>query len=100
MNYLGAMNSSLALLAWLRLYNLIWPSKIFSTGSVEGDTPLDVMSLLVLGTANVSQAFMNFWTGFRNDRWIMGKGFDLITVLDALFMLLDWAVVVRKISSA
>ncbi|KAH7162020.1 hypothetical protein B0J13DRAFT_579897 [Dactylonectria estremocensis] len=99
MGYLGVMNSSLALLAFVRLFNLMWPSKYFSTGSAEGDAPLDTMALLVLGLANFSQAFMNFSTGLRANRWIMGKGLDRITVLDLLFTVLDWAAVIGNMSS-
>jgi hypothetical protein len=99
MAYLGSINTSMALLALLRLYTIIKPTKALSTGSVKGDVPLDVMALLVLGLANFSQAFMNFSLGWRTDRWIMGKGFDRITVLDALFTVLDWSAALVKITS-
>lgn len=100
MAYLGAINTSMALLAIIRLYAIIRPSKAFSTGSVQGDTPLDVTALVVLGLANFSQAYMNFSTALRSDRWIIGKGLDRITVLDALFTILDWATAVGLVSSA
>lgn len=100
LSYLGAINTSMALLAILRLYNLIWPSRPFSTGSVKGDIPLDVLALTVLGLANFSQAFMNFSTGLRTDRWIVGKGLDRITVLDAVFTVLDWTAAVGKMAVA
>lgn len=96
MAYLGAMNTSLAALAILRLYSIIRPSRALSSGTVKGDIPLDVLALLVLGLANFSQAFMNFATGLRTDRWIMGKGLDRITVLDAVFTILDWAAAIGK----
>ncbi|KAF4472625.1 hypothetical protein FALBO_492 [Fusarium albosuccineum] len=98
MSYLGSINSSMALLAILRLYNIIRPSKALSTGSVKGDIPLDVMALLVLGLANFSQAFVNFSLGLRQNRWIMGKGLDRITILDALFTVLDWSAAIGKIA--
>lgn len=88
--YLGAMNTSLAALALLRLYAMVRGSKIFSSGTTRGDVPLDVLALSVLGLANCSQAWMNFRTALTNDRWIMGKGLDRITVLDAVFTVLDW----------
>ncbi|KAF5012500.1 hypothetical protein FDECE_1453 [Fusarium decemcellulare] len=98
MSYLGSINSSMALLAILRLYAIIRPSKALSTGSVNGDIPLDVTALLVLGLANFSQAFVNFSLGLRQNRWIMGKGLDRITILDALFTVLDWSAAIGKIA--
>jgi hypothetical protein len=98
MAYLGAINTSMALLATIRLYAIIRPSKAFSTGSMRGDIPLDVTALVVLGLANFSQAYMNFFTATQNDRWIMGKGLDRITVLDFMFTVLDWTTAVRLIS--
>ena len=90
MAYLGGMNTALAALAGLRLYSLFKPSPLLSTGSTKGDIPLDFLALVVLGIGNFSQAFCNFTIGARTDRWIMGKGFDRITVLDAVFTVLDW----------
>lgn len=93
MAYLGSINTSMALLALLRLYATVWrspSSRLLSTGSKSGDIPLDVTALLVLGLANCSQAVMNFALGMRTQRWIMGKGLDRITVLDAVFTVLDW----------
>lgn len=98
MSYLGSINTSLAFLACIRIYALIRPSKFLSTGSIEGDTSLDVTALLVLGLGNFSQAFVNFWLGYHTERWIMGKGFDRITVLDALLTVLDWAAAIGKMS--
>lgn len=97
--YLGAMNTSLAALALLRLYAMVRGSKLLSTGSAKGDVPLDVLALSVLGLANCSQAWMNFRTALTNDRWIMGKGFDRITVLDAVFTVLDWAAACGRASA-
>lgn len=99
MAYLGSMNTSMALLALLRLYTIVKPSKALSTGTAKGDIPLDVTALLVLGLANFSQAFVNFALGLRSNRWIMGKGFDRITVLDAVFTVLDWTAAVGKINA-
>jgi hypothetical protein len=65
---------------------------------MRGDIPLDVTALVVLGLANFSQAYMNFFTATQNDRWIMGKGLDRITVLDFMFTVLDWTTAVRLIS--
>jgi hypothetical protein len=100
MAYLGAINTSMALLAVIRLYAIIRPSKAFSTGSAQGDIPLDITALVVLGLANFSQAYMNFSTALRSDRWIMGRGLDRITILDALFTVLDWAAAIGLVSSA
>jgi hypothetical protein len=100
MAYLGAINTSMALLAIIRLYAIIRPSKAFSTGSVQGDIPLDVTALVVLGLANFSQACMNFSTALQSNRWIMGKGLDRITVFDTLFTVLDWAAAIGIVSSA
>jgi hypothetical protein len=100
MAYLGAINSSMALLALVRFWAIVRPSKVFSTGSARGDIPLDVTALVVLGLANFSQAFMNFGTALRSERWIMGRGWDRITVLDAVFTVLDWAAAVGVVASA
>ena len=93
MAYLGGMNSSLALLAYLRLYALFFRNRgkslLLSTGSKAGDIPLDVVALSVLCLANFSQAFLNFTVGRKGGRWITGKGLDAITLLDALFTVLD-----------
>lgn len=88
MAYLGGINSSLAVLAGLRLFGVL-PGKSVSTprSLLSG---LDVVALTVLGAANASQAFLNFTVGAQNDRWICGHGFDRITVLDALFTVVDW----------
>jgi hypothetical protein len=98
MAYLGAINTPMVLLALLRLVTIFKPIKGLSNGSIEDDIPLDVMALFVLGMANFSQAYMNFWSGWRTDRWIMGKGLDRITVLDALFTILDWSAAIKKLS--
>lgn len=97
MAYLGFMNTSLAALSLLRLYALFRPSTRLSTGSVQGDVPLDVMALLVLGVANCSQAWGNFSTAWSGERWIMGRGLDRITVLDALFTVLTFVAAVGKL---
>jgi hypothetical protein len=99
MALLGGINSSLALFAWLRLYARVVPSsRLFSTGSLTGDLPLDVLALTVLGLANCSQAVVNFALCRPNDRWICGKGLDRITVLDTVFTVVDWtAAVVRAV---
>lgn len=99
MSYLGGLNTSLALLALCRLYALVRPSKLLSSGSVRGDIPLDFLALLVLGLGNFSQAFMNFATAFGTNRWIMGKGCDRITVLDLVFTVLDWSAAILKARS-
>lgn len=98
MAYLGAINTPMVLLALLRLVTIFKPIKGLSNGSIDDDIPLDVMALFVLGLANFSQAYMNFWSGWRTDRWIMGKGLDRITVLDALFTILDWSAAIKKLS--
>lgn len=99
MAYLGGMNTSLAVLAGLRLYALFRPSSaLVSTGSAKGDVPLDFLALVVLGVGNFSQAFANFTIGARTDRWIMGKGLDRITVLDAVFTVLDWTAAFGRVS--
>lgn len=94
--YLGAMNTSLAALAMIRLYAIAKPSSVFSGGGAKGAVSMDVMAFAVLGLANFSQAFLNFATALKSDRWIMGKGFDRITVLDAVFTVLDWAAAVGR----
>ncbi|KAK3072626.1 hypothetical protein LTR53_006490 [Teratosphaeriaceae sp. CCFEE 6253] len=99
MAYLGGMNSPLALLALLRLYTLYRPSSRLLTGTAAGEAATDVMALSVLGLANFSQAFCNFTIGARSDRWIMGKGWDRITVLDAVFTVLDWTAAFNRLAA-
>ncbi|KAI1807566.1 hypothetical protein F4811DRAFT_504948 [Daldinia bambusicola] len=97
MAYLGGMNTPLVLLSVLRLYASVRPSRYLSSKTSAGDIPLDITALAVLGLANFSQAILNFTLSRKNDRWIMGKGFDRITVLDALFTVLDWGFAAARI---
>jgi hypothetical protein len=97
MAYLGGMNSAPMLLALLRLWALWKKPRFLTTGTEKGDLRLDIVALLVLGLANCSQAFLNFTTARKNGRWIMGKGLDRITVLDAVFTVLDWTAAVVRI---
>ncbi|KAL2847103.1 hypothetical protein BJX68DRAFT_240226 [Aspergillus pseudodeflectus] len=90
MAYLGGMNTAPMLLALLRLWAIWKKPRFLTTGTEKGDLRLDIVALLVLGLANCSQAFLNFTTARTNRRWIMGKGLDRITVLDAVFTVLDW----------
>ncbi|KAJ4286745.1 hypothetical protein N0V90_012997 [Kalmusia sp. IMI 367209] len=95
MAYLGYINVPYALLAGQRLYRLI-----VSEGSEEpSETDLDILALCVLAAANASQAYGNFARSRGSGRWIMGEGWDRITVLDALFTVLDvfavWKLVKR-----
>jgi hypothetical protein len=85
MAYLGYINVGFAALAGLRLWQL------FPASPVTAE--LDVLALTVLGIANGSQAWGNFMLSRNSGRWIMGNGWDRITVLDALFMVLDGGVV-------
>lgn len=83
-------------LAALRLYSLL--SVPSPPTEASEDTNLDVLALIVLAVANASQAFLNLAVMRRNERWIVGKGFDRITVLDTVFSVLDTAVVVAKLT--
>lgn len=87
MAYLGYINVGYAALAGMRLH-----SHIYSPGSAS-NIELDVLALTVLGIANASQAWANFTLSRKSGRWIMGTGWDRITVLDALFTVLDGAFV-------
>ncbi|KAL3462766.1 hypothetical protein BJX64DRAFT_287976 [Aspergillus heterothallicus] len=69
----------------------------FRAGKDMGSLQLDIIALAVLGLANFWQAFLNFTTGRNNGRWTMGKGFDRITVLDALCTVLDRGAAIAKI---
>jgi hypothetical protein len=46
---------------------------------------LDVLTLAVLAVVNASQAFLNLLVLRENERWIVGKRFDMITVLNTVF---------------
>jgi hypothetical protein len=85
MAYLGYINVGFAALAGIRLWQLAPASPVMSE--------LDVLALTVLGIANGSQAWGNFVLSPKSGRWIMGTGLDRITVLDALFLVLDGGVV-------
>jgi hypothetical protein len=91
MAYLGYINVGFAALAGLRLWR-----HVMSPVSAS-DKELDVLSLTVLGIANASQAWGNFVLSRGSGRWIMGNGWDRITVLDALFTVLDGGVVLAHL---
>jgi hypothetical protein len=95
--YLGGTNTGLADLVALRLYPLLQAVKGTSEAeSYEAD--LDVLALTVLAVVNASQAFLNLSIVREYERWIVGKGFDMITVLDTVFSPLDTAVVNVKLA--
>ncbi|KAI9038838.1 ankyrin repeat domain-containing protein [Aspergillus affinis] len=96
----GGMNSAPALLAFLCVWAIWKPPQFLSTGTKNGDLKLDIIALLILGMANFSQAFLNFTVSRRSGRWIMGRGLDSITILDAVFTVLDWSAAVFKIRLA
>lgn len=88
MAYLGYINVGYAVLAGSRL----WAHRSAFKGSRNAE--LDVLALSILAIANASQAWGNFMLARPSERWIMGTGFDRITVLDALFTVLDSALVI------
>lgn len=90
MAYLGGMNTGYVVLAAFRLFAL-------SVDSVENSGYMDVVALTVLAFGNASQALLNFGLSPKSGRWIMGTGLDRITVLDALFALLDSSVVAARL---
>lgn len=87
MTYLGNINVGFAVLAGIRLYSS------FSPTNANAAPELDILALTVLGVANASQAWANFGGLRKTGRWIMGTGFDRITVLDGLFGAIDGAIV-------
>jgi hypothetical protein len=92
--YLGGLNAAPAALAALRLTVLVapgaWGLSAFSTGSLAGDRPLNVLALAVLGLANFSQARVNFGVVRGTGRWVVGEFDDAITLVDGLLPALDW----------
>ena len=90
--YLGFINSAFALLAGLRLF------KFPSSGTREGDVVLDTLALIVLGWANGSQAYLDLTRIRKSRRWKV-DGFDIITILDTLFAVLDFATVVALVAA-
>lgn len=44
-----------------------------------------MLALTTLAVAHASQVFLNLFVYRKNDRWIVGKRFDRITVLDTMF---------------
>lgn len=91
MFYLGNINVGYAVLAGVRLWHHI------NAPIPTAITETDILALTVLGIANASQAWGNFMLSPGSGRWIMGTGLDRITVLDALFTVLDGAVVVAHL---
>lgn len=91
MAYLGYINVGYAVLAGIGLWNLK------SVTTLRKYPDLDIVALTVLGIANASQAWGNFMLSRRSGRWIMGMGWDRITVLDMLFAALDGAVLVSHV---
>ena len=81
MAYLGYINVGYAVLAGLRLRHLIK-----SPAPVQD---VDFLAMTVLAIANGSQAYGSFFRSRGSGRWIMGEGMDRITVLDAVFLVLD-----------
>ena len=98
LSYLGGINTGFVALAALRLYSLLKVAKRPSEADSD-ERDLDVQALTVLAVANASQAFLNLFVYRKSDRWIVGKGFDRITVLDTVFSLLDAAVVIAKLTN-
>ncbi|PVI05435.1 hypothetical protein DM02DRAFT_624150 [Periconia macrospinosa] len=92
MAYLGYINVGYAVLAGIRLW-----SHTKNPTLATSETDLDVLALAILGIANASQAWANFVLSAPSGRWIMGTGLDRITVLDALFTILDGYVVASSI---
>lgn len=82
--YLGSINVGYAVLAGMRLWSLVR-----DPSSATPLSEVDALALTVLGIANASQAWGNFMVSAKSGRWIMGTGLDRITVLDALFTVLD-----------
>ncbi|RYP61796.1 hypothetical protein DL769_007549 [Monosporascus sp. CRB-8-3] len=97
MAYMGHLSTSLAVLAGMRLYALRRPSRLLGGGGGRDDIALDLTALAVLGVANLSQVVLNFTLSRNNDRWIMGKGLDHITVLDLLFAVVDGAAAIARV---
>ncbi|RYP55701.1 hypothetical protein DL771_012442 [Monosporascus sp. 5C6A] len=96
MAYMGHLCTSLAVLAGMRLYALRRPSRLLGGGRRD-DIALDLTALAVLAVANFSQVVLNFTLSRNNDRWIMGKGLDNITVLDLLFAVVDGAAAIARV---
>jgi hypothetical protein len=93
--YLGGTNTGFIALVALRLYPLLKAVKGPSEAeSYEAD--LDVLAFTVLAVLNASQAFLYLFVVRENEKWIMGKGFDMFTVLDTVFPALNTAVVNAK----
>jgi hypothetical protein len=93
LTYLGFINSGFALLAGLRVF------RIPSTGTYAGDVALDMLALTVLGWANGSQAYLDLTRIRKSDRWKI-TGFDFITILDTLFIVLDFASVAALMTAS
>ncbi|KZV89622.1 hypothetical protein EXIGLDRAFT_677875 [Exidia glandulosa HHB12029] len=97
LRYLGAFNASALVLALLRVIRLLQLRKQagVSVSDVLAERQLDVLALAVLGVANLSQCISNLGYARQTGRWIMGHGFDRITVLDTVFAILDFGAVLR-----
>lgn len=90
MRYLGAINASSAVLAIVRLFQIRAFIRRGRIGA-SGDRDLDILAFAALGVANFSQFCMNVFWARSSGRWIIGRGFDRITILDTVFSVLDFS---------
>ncbi|EJD52324.1 hypothetical protein AURDEDRAFT_158050 [Auricularia subglabra TFB-10046 SS5] len=100
LKYLGAFNTSTLVLAVLRLVRL-WSlrKQVLTEADANTERQLNILALGVLGVANLSQCIGNLYHARRTGRWIMGHGFDRITVLDTVFSILDFAAVYKLVTA-
>lgn len=97
MRYLGGINLGFVVLASLRFLPLITssftaqaqskriaPSPWSAHSEASTARALDILALSALGAANASQAALNFFWAKQSGRWIVGHGWDRITVLGEL----------------
>lgn len=99
LKYLGAFNTSTLVLAALRLARLLSTRKqVLTEAQTDTERQLNILALGVLGVANLSQCIGNLLYARRTGRWIMGHGFDRITVLDTVFSILDFYAVYKLLA--
>lgn len=108
MRYLGAINIGYAVLAGIRLAPFVIrrfssDAKTNVKAAVKWDhDAFDIVAFTVLGTANLSQALLNWFWAKPSGRWIIGHLIngkpDRITVLDTLFSVVDFAIVGARLA--
>lgn len=97
MKFLGGFNLSAVLLALINILRVRRAQKQRIASDDANQLEQDKTALAVLGVANFSQFYLDYFVAPYTGRWRLG-GADIITVTDGFFSLVDaaWLVIFRK----